>query len=61
VKSGVLWSLIDYFYRGKTKGETRFRRVLFLNRMEVQKNGTLEVNLPDTVTEHPMPSGSSDV
>jgi GH43 family beta-xylosidase len=34
-------------------------RVLFLTRMEVQKDGTVVVYPPDAVTPQPMPSGSS--
>jgi GH43 family beta-xylosidase len=44
-------------YGARTK-ETGERRVLFLNRMEVQKGGTLEVYPPDTTIVHAMPSGS---
>ena len=45
-------------YGARTKA-TGKERVLFVNRMEVQKDGTLVVYPPDTVTEHPMPSGSA--
>ncbi len=44
-------------YGARTKS-TGKERVLFVNRMDVQKDGTLVVYPPDTVTEHPMPSGS---
>ena len=44
-------------YGARTKS-TGTERVLFVNRMEVQKDGTLVVYPPDTVTQHPMPSGS---
>jgi GH43 family beta-xylosidase len=45
-------------YGGRTPATGR-RRVLFLNRMEVQKDGTLVVYPPDTTTLQPLPSGSS--
>jgi GH43 family beta-xylosidase len=48
-------------YGARTKGEKSFRRVLFLNRMEVQKDGTIVVYPPDTITANPMPSGSDAV
>ena len=45
-------------YGARTKA-TGKERVLFVNRMEVQKDGTLVVYPPDTVTENPMPSGGA--
>ena len=44
-------------YGARTKSSGK-ERVLFVNRMEVQKDGTLVVYPPDTITNHPMPSGS---
>jgi len=44
-------------YGARTK-QTGAERMLFLNRMEVQRDGTLEVYPPDTTIAHPLPSGS---
>jgi beta-xylosidase len=44
-------------YGGRTT-KTGRERILFLNRMEVQKDGTLVVYPPDTTIRQPFPSGS---